>query len=172
MRSGKTRYVGVSNLKGYQLQKYVELSRRYNYDSIIALQVGVNSSWNIILFKRNGLGGLNCHRMPSLGVNKDNVMICGIRSSVIRCQRVYFRKDASQAHSIISSLKETYLRHRIFDLIHVLIRGCVALRVVPSDLYYGIINFCGTLYARCLNKIWAHGSTEVNVCYFWYGLFY
>lgn len=38
VRCGKTRYIGLSNMKGWQLQKFVELSKRYNYESIVALQ--------------------------------------------------------------------------------------------------------------------------------------
>ena len=38
---GKVRYIGLSNMKGWQLQKYVEISKQKGYESIVALQVNI-----------------------------------------------------------------------------------------------------------------------------------
>ncbi len=39
VHQGKIRYIGMSNLKGWQLQKMVEISKHRNWQPIVALQV-------------------------------------------------------------------------------------------------------------------------------------
>ena len=43
VRSGMVRYIGMSNLKGWQLQKAVEISRQKGYERITGLQVLIYS---------------------------------------------------------------------------------------------------------------------------------
>ena len=39
VRAGKVHYIGVSNVLGWQLQKIVDLNKKFGYPQIVALQV-------------------------------------------------------------------------------------------------------------------------------------
>ena len=42
MRTGKVHYIGVSNVLGWQLQKIVDLNKKFGYPQIVSLQVTIN----------------------------------------------------------------------------------------------------------------------------------
>lgn len=42
MRAGKVHYIGVSNVLGWQLQKIVDLNKKFGYPQIVSLQVPIN----------------------------------------------------------------------------------------------------------------------------------
>lgn len=44
IRNGKVRYIGASNLKGWQLQKMVDISKYMGLHTVISLQVNQNIS--------------------------------------------------------------------------------------------------------------------------------
>lgn len=55
---GKVRYIGLSNLKGWQLQKAAELTRQRNWHPIVALQQQYNllcrsTEWEVAEVCRN-----------------------------------------------------------------------------------------------------------------------
>jgi len=64
VRVGKVRYLAVSNFCGYQIQKSLEISRRYGFEKFVALQPQYNllcrsTEWDLLrVCQEEGLGVL------------------------------------------------------------------------------------------------------------------
>ena len=82
VKAGKVRYVAMSNAKGWQIQKIIELAKQRGWDKIVGVQVSRRGPWW-------------CHDMGGLSVLPLIAFTCGGREVICGSREIY---DKSSQH--------------------------------------------------------------------------